>query len=56
MQDPKVSPSGRRAITASIIGNVLEWYDFGVYGFFAAIIAAQYFPSDNASASLIAAL
>ena len=55
MRDEKVSPSGRRAITAGIIGNVLEWYDFGVYGFFAAIIAAQYFPSDNASVSLIAA-
>lgn len=55
MEDQGISPSGRRAITAGIIGNVLEWYDFGVYGFFAAIIAAQYFPSDNASVSLIAA-
>jgi MHS family proline/betaine transporter-like MFS transporter len=55
VQEKEMSPSGRRAITAGIIGNVLEWYDFGVYGFFAAIIAAQYFPSDNASTSLIAA-
>jgi MHS family proline/betaine transporter-like MFS transporter len=55
VQEQKLSPSGRRAITAGIIGNVLEWYDFGVYGFFAAIIAAQYFPSDDASVSLIAA-
>jgi hypothetical protein len=22
----------REAITAGVIGNVLEWYDFGVYG------------------------
>jgi len=23
----------RKAITAGVIGNVLEWYDFGVYGY-----------------------
>jgi MHS family proline/betaine transporter-like MFS transporter len=44
-----------RIVTAGIVGNVLEWYDFGVYGFFATIIAAQFFPSDNPAASLIAA-
>lgn len=37
------------------MGNVLEWYDFGVYGFFASIIAVQFFPSDNPTVSLIAA-
>jgi len=47
--------STRRRILAGIIGNVLEWYDFGVYGFFASIIAQQYFPSGNPSVSLIAA-
>lgn len=47
--------SRRRTITAGIMGNVLEWYDFGVYGFFASIIATQFFPSDNPSISLIAA-
>ena len=25
----------RRAIIAGIVGNVMEWYDFGTYGFFA---------------------
>ena len=42
-------------LAAGIMGNVLEWYDFGVYGFFASIIATQFFPSDNPSVSLIAA-
>lgn len=55
MQGQNLSPSGRRAITAGIIGNVLEWYDFAIYGFFAAIIAKQFFPSDDPSVSLIAA-
>jgi len=48
-------PSRRRQLLAGIAGNVLEWYDFAVYGFFASIIAQQFFPSDNPSVSLIAA-
>ncbi len=47
--------SRRRTIIAGIVGNVLEWYDFGVYGFFASIIAAHFFPSANPSVSLVAA-
>ena len=47
--------SKRRTIIAGIVGNILEWYDFGVYGFFASIIATHFFPSDNPSISLIAA-
>ena len=34
----------KRVVTAGVIGNVLEWYDFAVYGFFAPILAAQFFP------------
>ncbi|TAK76411.1 MAG: MFS transporter, partial [Gammaproteobacteria bacterium] len=30
---------------ASGLGNVLEWYDFALYGFFAPLIAQLYFPS-----------
>lgn len=44
----------RRTIIAGLAGNVMEWYDFGVYGFFAAAIGSQFFPSDNPSTSLIA--
>src|SRR4051812_48500494 len=55
-------PSGRRdpetmrqVILAGVAGNVLEWYDFAVYGYFAAAIGAQFFPASNPTASLIAA-
>jgi MHS family proline/betaine transporter-like MFS transporter len=41
-------------VTAGVIGNVLEWYDFAVYGFFAPILAAQFFPSDDRMVSLLA--
>ena len=44
----------RRTVIAGLAGNVMEWYDFGVYGFFAAAIGSQFFPSDNPSTSLLA--
>ena len=33
---------------------MLEWYDFAIYGFFAPIIARQFFPSEDPTVSLIA--
>lgn len=45
-----VSPHGKarsRAVVATIIGNVLEWFDFAAYAFFAAIIADHFFPAGN---------
>jgi len=45
----------RRVVSAAVIGNVLEWYDFAVYGFFAPILASQFFPSDDRVVSLLAA-
>lgn len=43
------------SLGAGMIGNVLEWYDFGLYGYLAPVIAALFFPSSNAVASLIGA-
>lgn len=45
----------RRVVAAGIIGNVMEWYDFAIYGFFARTIGALYFPADNPTTSLLAA-
>ncbi len=45
----------RRTITAGIVGNVMEWYDFAIYGYFAPIIGSHFFPSEDPSASVIAA-
>ena len=44
-----------RTLAAGVVGNVLEWYDFGVYGFFASIIATEFFPSEDPVVSLISA-
>src|SRR5262245_57149458 len=44
-----------RLIAAGTAGNVMEWYDFAVYGYFAATIGRHFFPSSDATTSLIAA-
>jgi MFS transporter, MHS family, proline/betaine transporter len=45
----------RRVIAAGMIGNVLEWYDFAIYGYFAAQIGRNFFPHDDAVAQLLSA-
>lgn len=45
----------KKVILAGLVGNVMEWYDFAVYGFFASIIGVHFFPSENPAISLIAA-
>ncbi|WP_256701946.1 MFS transporter [Burkholderia sp. SRS-W-2-2016] len=52
---PTAKPFDARVIVVATIGNALEWFDFTVFSFFAAIIAKQFFPSDNPTASLLAA-
>lgn len=47
--------SSRQAVSAAVIGNVLEWYDFAVYGFLAAIIGKNFFPSGDEVSQLLAA-
>ena len=53
---PPAPHETRRAVYAAAIGNVLEWYDFGVYIFFAGTIAHTFFPADRATAGLLATL
>jgi len=38
-----------------VIGNVLEWYDFAVYGFVAAIIGRNFFPGSDETTELLKA-
>ena len=55
MSTQQPQPNARKLIFAGLIGNVMEWYDFAVYGYFAAIIAPQFFPASTPAVSLIAA-
>jgi MFS transporter, MHS family, proline/betaine transporter len=43
--NPMPSPAMvRKVVIASILGNAFEWFDFAIYGLFAATIARLYFP------------
>lgn len=46
----------RLVIVASSLGTIFEWYDFFLYGILAALIGRLFFPSDNATAALLASL
>src|SRR5215831_1516177 len=53
MGSTSVRPRLSGVIIAATIGNVLEWFDFLVYGFFAVTIAEVFFPADNPTVSLL---
>ena len=42
-------------MAAGTIGNVLEWYDFSIYGFFAAAIGRTFFPEQEPVSQVLAA-
>jgi MHS family proline/betaine transporter-like MFS transporter len=44
----------RKVVISGMIGNALEWYDFALYGHFAAILSKLFFPATDAHISLIA--
>ncbi|WP_040635105.1 MFS transporter [Mycolicibacterium phlei] len=48
-----MSSDVRRAVTGASIGNVVEWFDFAIYGFLATFIAAKFFPAGNDTAALL---
>lgn len=47
------APRLTSVITAATIGNILEWFDFLSYGFFAGILAEVFFPAGSQTVSLL---
>jgi MFS family permease len=45
-----------RVIAASTAGTMIEWYDFFIFGSLAPIIATQFYPAGNATASFLKTL
>ncbi|WP_231882261.1 MFS transporter [Brevibacterium casei] len=43
----------RRVVTASFIGNFVEWFDYAVYGYLAATIALVFFPKSEGNLALL---
>jgi MHS family proline/betaine transporter-like MFS transporter len=50
-----LAEKSHKALWAAAIGNLLEWYDFGVYAYLASLIATKFFPGSDPTASLLAA-
>ncbi|HKS64241.1 MAG TPA: MFS transporter, partial [Xanthobacteraceae bacterium] len=43
MAGPEVPRDFRRVIIAAAVGNVIEWYDFYIFGSLAAVLAVKFF-------------
>ncbi len=54
-QEFRTPAAVRRGVIAGFVGNVLEWYDFALFGFFAQQIGNHFFPAGDPTASLLAA-
>ncbi len=50
-----MSKSLVKTVTVSMIGNLFEWFDFALFGYFAPIIGKLFFPSDDPVTELISA-
>lgn len=48
---PAAAKKSRRALVAGSVGNFIEWYEFGVYGYFATVIAAHFFTPEGGSSA-----
>ncbi len=47
------TPALRRTIAATAVGNMVEWFDFGVYSYVAVTIGEIFFPEASKSVQLI---
>ena len=46
----------RRVIVAAAVGNVIEWYDFYIFGSLAAILSVQFFEKTHPVAALLSTI
>lgn len=49
-------PKSRKAALAALVGTVIEYYEFGVYGYLAAVIAPQFFGGSSPAVALLGTL
>ena len=53
---PATNVSGkelRRVVIAASVGNVIEWYDFYIFGSLASILAAKFFEKSHPVAAFL---
>jgi len=51
----KTKQSSTKVLLAGTAGNLLEWFDFAVYGYFAVTIGKLFFPNEDPVAQVMAA-
>src|SRR5437879_9321962 len=56
MAGPQVPKDFRRVIVAAAVGNVIEWYDFYIFGSLAAILAVKFFDKTHPVAALLSTI
>lgn len=49
------TPVLRKAVAATAIGNMMEWFDFGVYSYLASTIGKVFYPDSSPTVQLLAA-
>lgn len=50
------APSRVATITGGVIGNIIEWYDWTIYGLLSAVFAGQFFPQSDKIVALLLTL
>src|SRR5262245_2962302 len=55
-QVPQVPKNFRKVIIAASVGNVIEWYDFYIFGSLAAILAVKFFDKTHPVAALLSTI
>jgi MFS family permease len=53
MTSPPLPRDLRRVVIAAAVGNVIEWYDFYIFGSLAALLATKFFAQGESGAALI---
>ncbi|WP_074015393.1 MFS transporter [Actinomyces polynesiensis] len=49
-------PLMRRAVTGTVVGNTMEWYDVGVYGYLAVVMGQVFLPTAESSVQVLFSL
>src|SRR5882724_11878762 len=57
MQAPYISPKElRRVVIAAAVGNIIEWYDFYIFGSLASILAVKFFEKSHPVAAFLSTI
>src|SRR5436190_3067638 len=56
MAGPQIPKDVRRVIVAAAVGNVIEWYDFYIFGSLAAVLSVKFFEQSHPVAALLSTI